>query len=130
MLCALILYVSDETYSLTSTPNDRFLGNFFMAGLFTLRVFARNLLKGYRRRNTFRILFRCLAWGSNPGFSSNKPAHDHGPLINVTKIIPFFQKYVHVCDLIASLASNLFPPLHFSHIYLTLHYNSSTRITT
>ena len=33
-----------------------------MANLFTLRVFARNLL-------------RCLAWDSNPGFSSNKPTH-------------------------------------------------------
>ena len=39
--------------------------------LFTLRVFARNLLRGNRRRNTFCILFRCLAWGSNPGFTSN-----------------------------------------------------------
>ena len=29
----------------------------FMAILFTLRVFARNLLKGNRRRNIFRILF-------------------------------------------------------------------------
>ena len=25
-----------------------------------------------RRRNTFRVLFWCLAWSSNPGFSSNK----------------------------------------------------------
>ena len=33
----------------------------FMAILFTLRVFARNLLKGNRRRNTFSILFWCLA---------------------------------------------------------------------
>ena len=43
MLCASILYVSAETYSLTSTPNDRFFEKLFMAGLFTLRVFARNL---------------------------------------------------------------------------------------
>ena len=33
MLCALILYVSGGNYSLTSIPNDRCLGNFFMAGL-------------------------------------------------------------------------------------------------
>ena len=45
MLCALILYLSGGTYSLTLTPNARFLGNSFMAGLFTLRVFARNLLR-------------------------------------------------------------------------------------
>ena len=31
MLCELILYVSGGTYSLTSTPNERFLTNIFMA---------------------------------------------------------------------------------------------------
>ena len=58
-----------------------FLRNFSWQFLFTLRVFARNLLRGNRRRNTFRISFWCLAWGSNPGLSSNKPTHcllDHG----------------------------------------------------
>ena len=44
-------------YSLTSTPNYRFLRNFFMAGLFTFRVFARNQQRGSRRRNIFHILF-------------------------------------------------------------------------
>ena len=48
---------------------ETFRGNF----LFTLRVFARNLLRGNRRRNTFYILFWCLALGSNHGFTSNKP---------------------------------------------------------
>ena len=43
MLCALILYVSGETYSLTSTPNDRFLSNFLKSGLFILRTFGRNI---------------------------------------------------------------------------------------
>ena len=46
MLCVLILYISG------GTPNDRF-EKLFMAILFTLRVFARNLLRGNRRRNTF-----------------------------------------------------------------------------
>ena len=40
-----------------------------------LRVFARNVLRGNRWRNTFRISFWCLTWDSNPGFSSNKPTH-------------------------------------------------------
>ena len=52
MLCALILYISSGSYSLTLTLNNRFLGNFFMAVLFTLSVFARYLLRGNRRRNT------------------------------------------------------------------------------
>ena len=44
LLYALILYVSGGTYSLTSTLNDTFFLRNFLAGLFTLRVFARNLL--------------------------------------------------------------------------------------
>ena len=63
---------------------ETFYGNF----LFTLRVFARNLLRGNRRRNTFRILFWCLAWDSNPGFSSNKPTHyllDHGDVMMLVR---------------------------------------------
>ena len=46
-----------------------FLRNFFMAVLFTLRVFARNLLRGSRRRNIFFIYhFWWLTWETNPGF--------------------------------------------------------------
>ena len=47
----------------------------FMAVLFTLRDFAKNLLKGNCQRNTFCILFWCLAWGSNPGSTFNKLTH-------------------------------------------------------
>ena len=81
VVCVNFIHKCRGTYSLKSTPNDRFLEKLFMAILFTLRVFARNLLRGNRRRNTFLISFWCLAWGSNPGFSSNKPTHyllDHG----------------------------------------------------
>ena len=59
-------------YCLKSTPNDRFFEKLFMAILFALRIFATNLLRGNR---TFRILIWCLAWGSDPGFTSNKPTH-------------------------------------------------------
>ena len=76
-----MLYISDGTYSLKYPMNDRFFVKLFMAILFALRVFARNLLRGIRRRKIFRILFWCVAWGSNPDSSSNKPTHyliDHG----------------------------------------------------
>ena len=73
MLCVFILYGSGRTYSLKSTPNFRFFEKLFMAILFTLRIFVCNLLRGNHRINIFCILFWCLAWGSNPGFSSNKP---------------------------------------------------------
>ena len=56
ILCALILYVNGGTYSLTSTPNYRFLRNLFMASFFTHRVFARNLLRGKCRRNFFILM--------------------------------------------------------------------------
>ena len=39
--------------SVTSALNDRFLRNFFMAGLFTLKVFESNLLREKRQRNIF-----------------------------------------------------------------------------
>ena len=39
----LILYISGGTYSLKSTPNDRFFEKLFIAILFTLRDLARNL---------------------------------------------------------------------------------------
>ena len=74
MLCALILYISGGTNSLKSTPNDRCFEKLSIAILFLRpEFFATNLLRGNRRRNTFRISFWCLAWGSNPGFKSNKP---------------------------------------------------------
>ena len=81
ILCVLILYISGGTYySLKSIPNNKF-EKLLMAILFTPRVFARNLLRGNRGRNIFRISFWCLACDLNPGFSSNKPTlylPDHG----------------------------------------------------
>ena len=81
LVWVIIIQFPDKTYSLRSTPNDRFFEKLFMAILFTLRVFVRNLLRRNRRRNTFRISFWCLAWDTNPDFSSNKPTHyplEHG----------------------------------------------------
>ena len=76
MLYVLILYVSNWTYSLKSTTNDRFLRSFFMAILFALRVFVRNLLTGTRRRNILFIYsFWCLTWALNQGVTSDKPTY-------------------------------------------------------
>ena len=43
-----------------------FLRNFSWQFYLLLKVFARNLLRRNRRRNTFRISFCCLAWDSKP----------------------------------------------------------------
>ena len=73
MLCVLILYISLESTlncRFQFNPNDRFCEELFLVISFTFRLFARNLLRRNRRKNTFRISSWCLAWGSNPGFSS------------------------------------------------------------
>ena len=81
------LYISGGTYSLKPTPNDRFFEKLFMAiFIYSQSFFPRNLLRGNRLRNTFCILFCCLARGSNSVFKSNKPTHyllDHGYLGNL-----------------------------------------------
>ena len=62
----------------------------FMTILFTLTVFAKNLLRG-NRRILFVLFF--LAWGSNPGFTPNKSTHyllDHVGNIRTSK---FLQKF-------------------------------------
>ena len=64
MLYVLTLYISGGFYSLKSIFEKLFMAIFI--------YFARNLLRGNSRRNSFRILFWSLAWDSNPGFSSNK----------------------------------------------------------
>ena len=43
--------------SVRSTPNDRIFGKLFLAVSFTLKVLARNLLRGRRRRNIFIFSF-------------------------------------------------------------------------
>ena len=75
ILCAVNLYVSGWTCSLTLTPNDRFLRNFFMEYLFTLRVFARNLLGA----NGLRNIFFHISWYSTSALRlishNNSPVH-------------------------------------------------------
>ena len=81
---------SRRTYSLKSTPSDKFFEKLFMTISFTIRVFTRNLLRGNHRRNTFTILFWYLACGLNPGFSSNKPTHyqlNYGDFIFIFRFI-------------------------------------------
>ena len=53
---------------------EQIIDKLFMEILFTLSLFARNLLRVNRRRNTI-----CISWqacGSNLDFTSNKPTHD------------------------------------------------------
>ena len=67
-----ILYMSGGTYSLKSTPNDRFLEKLFMAILFLLSEILPEICWEEIAKE---ILFRCLVWGSNPGFMSKKPTY-------------------------------------------------------
>ena len=53
LLRVLILWMSGGTYSLKSIANDKVVRNLSCYFLFTLKVFARNLMRGSRRRNIF-----------------------------------------------------------------------------
>ena len=76
MLCALILQVSGEAYSLKSTPNDKFLRNFFMPGFYLLSEFLPEICwEEMAEEIFFHISFWCLTCDMNPGFKSNKPIH-------------------------------------------------------
>ena len=68
-----IIYLSGGTYSLKSTPTDRFFRNFFMAGLFTLRIFFQQSAEGGSHRRIICIFSSwCLTWDFNSGLMSNK----------------------------------------------------------
>ena len=119
MLCVLILYISGGTYSLKSTPNDRIFLKNSSWHLITHRVFARKLLRGNRRRKTFRILFWCLAWGSNPDFSSNKPTHyllDHGDFFFFQPVLISWMVTLSSC-LIWQIISFILPSNEYGCVY-------------
>ena len=93
MLCDLILYMSGGSYSLTSTPNDKFLRNFFMAGLLFSELLPEICWD-------FHISFWCLAWDANPGFVANKTTHyllDYNDFL-IQSIWNFKFKFFLVCD--------------------------------
>ena len=84
-------YISGGFYSLKSTPNDCIFEKLFHGRILCiLGIFAGNLLRQNRRRNTFCILFWCLAWGLKPGLTSNKPTHyllDYGDFLYLVSTI-------------------------------------------
>ena len=65
------------------SPKKYFLYFVLISGLgfetwLYVRVYARTLLRGNRRWNIFflfHVSFWCLTWNTNPGYTSNKPAH-------------------------------------------------------
>ena len=103
---------------------ETFHGNF----IWLSRVFARNLLRGNRRRNTFRISFWCLAWDSNPGFSSNKPTHyllDHGDFeTHTTFKKPMKKMCINVSNFYMKIINNKYTLLYNGPtIHLIQRYN-------
>ena len=86
-MLGVLIFIHKWRGSSKSTPNDRFFEELFMAILlcsaFLLEIcweeIAEEIFFFIFRfdtrpgiRNTFRILFWCLAWYLNPRFSSNK----------------------------------------------------------
>ena len=74
MLCALILYMSGGSYSLKSTPNDRFLRSsswqFYLYSDFLPEIYWEAVAK---KIFFFIISFWCLIWDLSRGLTSNKP---------------------------------------------------------
>ena len=74
-----LAYHSTYVACLKSTSNDRFLWNFLMTILLTLRVFVRNLLNGSRQNKYSFFIFRFaeydLSWGLKSGLVSNNPTN-------------------------------------------------------
>ena len=80
-LCALILYISGGTYSLKSTPNDKFFEKVFMAILFYSQSCGQKSAERKSPKKYFSYYVLILAWDSTAGFWSNKPTYyllDHG----------------------------------------------------
>ena len=77
MLCVLILYISGGTESLNSTPNDSFFEKLFMAVLIYSQSFCQKSAERKSPKKYFLYFVRSdvKTWGSNPGFTSNKPRH-------------------------------------------------------
>ena len=112
MLCALILCKSGPTYSLKSTPIDRFLRSFSWQFYLLLRVFAKNLLRGSRRRSIFIFSLEFLAWGLNSGLTSNKP----------TRLIRQHTSYYFA---VVTLSQSQWPWHYRSLCYVSFHLTSS-----
>ena len=79
MLCVLILYMNDGTYSLKSSTNDRFLRNF----PWQFFIHPQNFCQISAESKSPKQYFFCISfepcggafetWGDlNPGFTSNK----------------------------------------------------------
>ena len=71
--------------SLKSTPNDRSLRNFLRQFYLFSALLSEICWEEIAEGILFRISFWCLAWGSNAGFTSNKPTDyllDYGDFCN------------------------------------------------
>ena len=62
----IILYVSGRDLQFNVESERQIFEKLFVAGLFALRAFARNLLRGCRRKNIFHITFLMADLGYEP----------------------------------------------------------------
>ena len=76
MLCVLILYISGGSYSLKSTPNDKFSEKLFLAAL----IYSQSFCQKSAERKPPKKYFSYFIFDDCPGiqsqaFASNKPTH-------------------------------------------------------
>ena len=89
MFCVLILYISEGTFGLKSTPNDRF---FFEELFMAIFIYSQSFCQKSAERKSLKKYFSYFVLMS--GFSSNKPTHyliDHGiHIYNIIKMNTLF----------------------------------------
>ena len=119
MLCALILYVSGGTLLFNVDSERQILRNFFTARLFTLRVFARNLLREIRQRNIFHISFLMTDLGYEPKLLRLISRHTTYWITAIS--VTAEEYYVKICDvLIQNFVFPLSTVLHSNTVAITL----------
>ena len=89
-MCVNFVYYERRDQKFKVNSERQIFEKLFMAILFTLRFFSRNLLKGSRQRNIFTFSFWWLTWDSKRGLTSNKLTH-------YFLEYSAFNMYIHIC---------------------------------
>ena len=120
-VCVNFIHKRRVTYSLKSTPNDRFFEKFSMAILFSLRPFARNLFIS-------SFCWKHLTCGLNRGLTSNIIYYllDYG--VFFFQLVLILWIVIHSSCLIWQIISFILPPNEYDCVYAWITLGSGLAI--
>ena len=116
MLCVLILYINDGTYSLKLSPNEEFLNLFLANFLLLSEICWEEVAKEILFLNSSS--WRFLTWVLNSGLWSNKPTHyllGKGDDLFYHELNIWTKKSIK-----AAIEYSQYTPFHFSAFLFTL----------